>query len=236
MPPRIRGSSCQPQLLLNCIEPVPASSLSSSAALGPLRRPTTSSAARCSQPFSTTPAPQVTALRRKFKEWCEAKQQLREPQRGQTNYVSQFIPVSESGMTKPDMPFPANKHFRSERVLSEKAREMIWRDVMVNGMPLKAVSAQYSVDMRRVAAVVRMKEIEKKWEREVSCIFRLLSLSRSFPFASVMICNKNSISLEDSTVVKKCSMSDEANSFPHRLFTRWLCPEALLRIFRPKLN
>ncbi|KAL2156891.1 hypothetical protein VTH06DRAFT_2764 [Thermothelomyces fergusii] len=37
---------------------------------------------------------------------------------------------------------------------------------MVKGMPLKAVSAQYHVDMRRVAAVVRMKEIEKRWERE----------------------------------------------------------------------
>ncbi|KAK0723660.1 eukaryotic mitochondrial regulator protein-domain-containing protein [Apiosordaria backusii] len=43
---------------------------------------------------------------------------------------------------------------------------MIWEAVMLRGMPLKAVSAQYQVDMRRVAAVVRLMEIEKRMERE----------------------------------------------------------------------
>jgi hypothetical protein len=80
------------------------------------------------------------------------------------------------------------------------ARERIWRDVMVKGLPLKAVSAEYSVDMRRVAAVVRMKAIEKKWDREVS--FFLSFFSFWVWLASMMICNKNSISLEDLPVVK----------------------------------
>ena len=168
MPPRIRGSSCQPQLLLNCIEPTPISSLSSSAALGPRRRPAASSVPRCTHSFSTTPAPQVTALRRRFKEWCDKNQKYREPKRGETNYITQDVTYADNVQTKTSMPFPGNFQFRSESVLSDKAREMIWQEVMVNGMPLKAVSAQYSVDMRRVAAVVRMKEIEKKWEREVS--------------------------------------------------------------------
>jgi hypothetical protein len=77
--------------------------------------------------------------------------------------------MSEGHAVKNDQPFPNNPAFRSEPVLSERAREMIWYSVMVKGLPLKAVSAEYSVDMRRVAAVVRMKEIEKRWEREVCC-------------------------------------------------------------------
>jgi hypothetical protein len=65
-------------------------------------------------------------------------------------------------------PFPNNPNFRSEPVLSSEARNMIWEAIMQKGMPLKAVSAEFHVDMRRVAAVVRMMEIEKRCEREVS--------------------------------------------------------------------
>ncbi|KAK4148938.1 eukaryotic mitochondrial regulator protein-domain-containing protein [Chaetomidium leptoderma] len=175
MPPRIRGGSCQPQLLLNFLEPLPSSSLSPSAALAiPLHRPTasssssSSSSSQCSRAFSTTPAPQASRLRRKFKEWCENNAPLfREPNEGgRTNYVSRILKTSDFNDVTPDQPFPNNPHFRSEKVLSERAREKIWETVMEKGMPLKAVSAQYHVDMRRVAAVVRMKQIEKRWERE----------------------------------------------------------------------
>jgi hypothetical protein len=51
-------------------------------------------------------------------------------------------------------------------VLSDEARERIWRNVMQKGLPLKAVSARHGVDMRRVAAVIRLKEIEKTWEAQ----------------------------------------------------------------------
>lgn len=69
-------------------------------------------------------------------------------------------------LTATSRPFPNNPSFRSESVLSSEARKMIWEAIMVKGMPLKAVSAEFHVDMRRVAAVVRMMEIEKKAERE----------------------------------------------------------------------
>jgi len=65
-----------------------------------------------------------------------------------------------------DQPFPDNQQFRSKPVLSDMARETIWEGVMKKGLPLKAVSARHGVDMRRVAAVVRLKEIEKMWEKE----------------------------------------------------------------------
>ncbi|KAK3311520.1 eukaryotic mitochondrial regulator protein-domain-containing protein [Chaetomium strumarium] len=168
MPPRIRGSGCQPQLLLNALEPVPSSSLQPSAALAvTLPRPAASRSPQCSRSFSTTPARQVTRLRRVFKDWCVNNAPLfQNPQPGQTNYVSRILKQSDFQPVYPNQPFPNNPAFRSEPVLSESARETIWRAVMVEGLPLKAVSAEYKVDVRRVAAVVRMKEIEKKWERE----------------------------------------------------------------------
>ncbi|KAL1896258.1 hypothetical protein Cpir12675_002851 [Ceratocystis pirilliformis] len=63
----------------------------------------------------------------------------------------------------PDQPFPLNPQFRSQPVLSEPAREWIWRRVVQKGEALKVVSADMSVDIRRVAAVVRLKEVEKRW-------------------------------------------------------------------------
>jgi hypothetical protein len=37
-------------------------------------------------------------------------------------------------------------------------------------MDLQGVSAAYGVDMRRVAAVVRLKTVEKQWIEEVSLL------------------------------------------------------------------
>ncbi|KAL5598346.1 hypothetical protein BROUX41_003595 [Berkeleyomyces rouxiae] len=62
-----------------------------------------------------------------------------------------------------DQPFPLNPQFRSQPVLSEPAREWIWRRVVENGEALKIVSADMGVDIRRVAAIVRLKEVEKRW-------------------------------------------------------------------------
>ncbi|KAL2180689.1 mitochondrial 37S ribosomal protein mS45 [Thermothelomyces heterothallicus CBS 202.75] len=168
MPPRIHSGSCQPRLLLNCLEPAPSSSLTPHPAFGPRHGPAApASPSSCSRSFSTTPAPQVTKLRRKFNEWMEGYgKQFKEPRWGEPNYISRIVTFSDFRQVSPDQPFPNNPNFRSEPVLSERARELIWNAVMVKGMPLKAVSAQYHVDMRRVAAVVRMKEIEKRWERE----------------------------------------------------------------------
>lgn len=66
-----------------------------------------------------------------------------------------------------DQPFPNNPFFRSQPVLDENARETIWRRVQQKGEPMKVVSAAMGVDVRRVAAVVRLKEIEKRWVRQV---------------------------------------------------------------------
>lgn len=70
----------------------------------------------------------------------------------------------------PNQPFPMNPLFQSQPVLDEGMREEIYKRVKKQNLSLKAVSADLGVDVRRVAAVVRMKAIEKQWETEVSSI------------------------------------------------------------------
>jgi len=80
--------------------------------------------------------------------------------------------ASESTLPKErpsDMhPYPLNPNFRSQSVLSEEMREELYRLVVIKKMDLQGVSAAYGVDMRRVAAVVRLKTIEKQWIEDVS--------------------------------------------------------------------
>lgn len=64
-------------------------------------------------------------------------------------------------------PFPLNKQFQSQSVLSEEFREEIWRRVTKDGKDVKVVSAEMGVEMNRVGAVVRLKTIEKEWAKKV---------------------------------------------------------------------
>lgn len=107
---------------------------------------------------------------------AERGQQFKEPI-GRPNYLGSSGEVEERGRH----PFPANPFFKSEPVLSEKAREEIWRMIVKQGEAIKTVSATYGVDMRRVAAVVRLKEVEKAWVREVSFLF-------TYTFSAIRIC------------------------------------------------
>lgn len=64
-------------------------------------------------------------------------------------------------------PFPLNPAFVSQSILSEELRNEIYRCVKVQKMDLRAVSIMYSIDTRRVAAVVRLVEVEQKMKRDV---------------------------------------------------------------------
>lgn len=64
-------------------------------------------------------------------------------------------------------PFPLNPNFVSQSVLSEELRNEIHNRVVEQGKSVRAVSVELGVDMRRVAAVVRLVELEKKWVKEV---------------------------------------------------------------------
>lgn len=65
------------------------------------------------------------------------------------------------------MPFPKNRTFRSQAVTSDDLREAVWSKVMKDGLSVSHVSAELGVEMNRVGAIVRLKEIEKEWVEKV---------------------------------------------------------------------
>jgi hypothetical protein len=68
-------------------------------------------------------------------------------------------------------PFPLNRTFISQPVLTSKFQEHIWKLVIQDGMSVREVSASVGVEMSRVAAVVRLLEVEKEWRRIVRISF-----------------------------------------------------------------
>ncbi|KAI1370733.1 eukaryotic mitochondrial regulator protein-domain-containing protein [Hypoxylon crocopeplum] len=111
--------------------------------------------------FSTTASrPHFTKSRRLFRLWINGpgkRYRLHTP--GETSYLQ----TREDFRPNAKRPFPLNSQFTSDPVLDDRAREIIWEKVMQNGETVKAVSAELGVDIRRVAAVVRLKEVEKDW-------------------------------------------------------------------------
>jgi len=65
------------------------------------------------------------------------------------------------------MPFPLNKEFRSQPVLSEALKDEIFRRFTKEGKSVKVVSAEMGVEMSRVGAVVRLKTVEQEWVNTV---------------------------------------------------------------------
>lgn len=65
-------------------------------------------------------------------------------------------------------PFPLNQAFSSQPVLSEEFREMIYTKAVEDKMSVRSISAESGVTMERVAAVIRMKQMERDWVKQVS--------------------------------------------------------------------
>lgn len=64
-------------------------------------------------------------------------------------------------------PFPANRFFRSQPVLSEELREAIYQRVKRDGATVSLASVEFGVSNERVGAVVRLKQMEKEWIAQV---------------------------------------------------------------------
>jgi len=104
-------------------------------------------------------------------------------------------------------PFPLNKAFFSQPVLSDALKEEIYTRAVEDEEPLSSISVALDVDVRRVAAVIRMKMIEIKWQSEVCPFFSQLLIV----VITMMNTFHNSISLEDKYMVTKycfASLSD----------------------------
>lgn len=83
---------------------------------------------------------------------------------GETNYLRTFR-GAEDGENK--RPFPNNQTFVSESILSEELRNEIYTRVVEQKKSVRAVSVQFGIDMRRVAAVVRLVEMERRLRAQV---------------------------------------------------------------------
>lgn len=128
----------------------------------PATRPSPSPSQQQSRCFSATAAAE-TRLRRYFWHWIKRhKAELRETQGQPDDPAPAYIPP-RFGVQNTRHPFPLNPQFQSHSVLSEELREDIWQRVMVEGEPMLSVSAELGVDVRRVSAVVRLKEVERTW-------------------------------------------------------------------------
>ncbi|CAF3665928.1 hypothetical protein FGSG_08949 [Fusarium graminearum PH-1] len=141
MPPRMRGAST-PLVGLDA-----AVSISSRSSSSPFLRT-----------FSTTPCREkMSKGRARMFEWLNHGGGRSLAEAGTSpNYLGPHQ----------DQPFPLNPLFRSQTVLSDQTREIIYDKVIGKGELLKAVSAEMHIDVRRVAAVVRLKEVEKQWKAE----------------------------------------------------------------------
>lgn len=73
-------------------------------------------------------------------------------------------------------PFPANPHFVSQSVLSEDLRNEIWARVVQQKQSIRDVSVRLGVDMRRIGAVVRLVELERRMRSQVCSLPTLLCL------------------------------------------------------------
>lgn len=104
---------------------------------------------------------------------------------GSTNYLSAYDKrgkLLRQGENTPETaqdlrPFPLNLHFTSESILSESLREEVWRRVMVERKSVRTVSVELGIEMRRVGAVVRLVELERRMRQEVSSILPILPIT-----------------------------------------------------------
>lgn len=99
---------------------------------------------------------------------------LRYPLPNSTNYLSAYDKrgkLLREGEDTPESredlrPFPLNQHFISESILSEDLRQEIWRRVQIEKKSVRTVSVELGVEMRRVGAVVRLVELERRQRAE----------------------------------------------------------------------
>ncbi|KAK4690758.1 hypothetical protein P7C71_g6105, partial [Lecanoromycetidae sp. Uapishka_2] len=94
-----------------------------------------------------------------------ARKRKREKRPNMEQMMNGTVPLPKE-TTEDLMPYPMNRQFTSQSVLSEDLKDAIWKRVMEDGKSVRDVSAGLGVEMRRVAAVVRLKAVEKEWEKQ----------------------------------------------------------------------
>ncbi|KAL6718761.1 hypothetical protein ACLMJK_002995 [Lecanora helva] len=144
------------------------------------------------------------------------------------------------------MPFPLNRSFRSQSVLSEELKDAIWNRVMEEGKSVRDVSAVLGVEINRVAAVVRLKAVEKDWEKRgkplampyAKAVQKMLPQTPYIPHDPVIHESINDLPVHRATTLQVFHPVSESRQFTRRdagkVFDRNLLP-AEDRIPHPEL-
>ncbi|KAJ5099495.1 hypothetical protein N7532_006496 [Penicillium argentinense] len=118
--------------------------------------PSLCSSSQSSRQFSVSAA-QQTKLRRQMFEWLATQGSgLKHHVPGETNYLKW------ADGTQNNRPFPNNPNFVSESILSEELRNEVYVRVIEKKKSPRAVSVELGIDMNRIAAVVRLVELERR--------------------------------------------------------------------------
>ncbi|KAJ4290263.1 hypothetical protein N0V90_010478 [Kalmusia sp. IMI 367209] len=88
-----------------------------------------------------------------------ARQEAKAEQAGKKDDEEKLPPETVEDLR----PYPLNKFFRSQPVLSEDLREAIYQFVVKEGKTVPLASITFGVSNERVGAVVRLKQMEKQW-------------------------------------------------------------------------
>ncbi|KAJ5406217.1 hypothetical protein N7465_007501 [Penicillium sp. CMV-2018d] len=158
MPPRI-----QSRTVSNTLLPYLTATSSSSSSLSSLPSLSPTSSQCISRQFSATAAPRAqTKLRRQMFEWLDGEGAVfKHHIPGQTNYVTSLKQRGNEG-AESARPFPNNQNFFSEPILSEELRNEVYNRVVEQNKSARVVSVELGIDMKRIAAVVRLVELEKR--------------------------------------------------------------------------
>jgi len=173
MPPRL-PASCTAQLN-NCLDNALILSTTRSTATAAGRPSPSCHPNQNTRAFSASTPRELTLQRKLFYQWLKRDGKrlkfIKPTDQPGPAYVDEFNSRRAGEASRKRQPFVANPEFIAHPVLSVEARELIWHDVMVSGLPLKAVSVRRNVDLPRVAAVIRMMSIEKQMPMKVSMFF-----------------------------------------------------------------
>lgn len=126
------------------------------------------------RPFTNTATAQGR-LRDEMHEWFKNEgQELKSHKPGVPNYLTGLrdrrnnrLAQAAADDDRPPQPFPLNPAFASEPILSEELRGEIYRRAVQGNHSVREVSVDLGVDMRRIGAVVRLVELEKRWKKQV---------------------------------------------------------------------
>jgi hypothetical protein len=99
-------------------------------------------------------------------EWLQdIGKNFRDPLPGSTNYLGAYTAKGELKRASQNPPAENDASQHSTGLPPERQSDL---RVMKDGQSVKTVSADLGIEISRVGAIVRLKEIEKEWIRKVS--------------------------------------------------------------------